>query len=89
MNLNIPLSREAEAKLRHEADAVGMDVNTFVLEVLNRTILGKSTEERGSIDTESDDPFLGLLSHDPELADYICDSAMQARETRPLRNDRG
>ena len=34
-------------------------------------------------------PLLGLLSDGPELADQIVESAMRARETRPLRTTRG
>ena len=29
--------------------------------------------------------LIGLLADEPQLADQICDSAMQARESRPYR----
>ncbi|MGA2034501.1 MAG: hypothetical protein ABSG68_19820 [Thermoguttaceae bacterium] len=31
------------------------------------------------------DPWLGMLADEPELADFVVESAMEARQTQPLR----
>lgn len=84
MNLNIPLSPDTEAKLREQALASGKDIDTFVLEAIQRTLSLTVAQP-----TPADDPFLGLLADDPELADSISESAMRVRETRPLRTTGG
>ena len=34
------------------------------------------------------DPWLGMLADEPELADFVVEAAMAARETQPLRQPR-
>ncbi len=67
MNLHIPLSPETEAKLREKAAAAGKDVDTFVLDVVERSLAANATEPPASTNTADDDPFLGLLAGEPEL----------------------
>lgn len=36
-------------------------------------------------DRSQADPWLGMLADEPDLADFVLESAMTARETQPLR----
>ncbi|HYO24560.1 MAG TPA: hypothetical protein VEQ85_06380 [Lacipirellulaceae bacterium] len=54
------------------------------LTILN--VLKSETARRPSmVGADGANPMIGLLADDPELADAILQSAMSARETRPLR----
>lgn len=77
MNLNIELPPDTEAKLSEKAAAAGKDVDAFVLEVVVRTLNASATSP--AAEDTSPDPFLGLLSDCPDLADYITESAMRRR----------
>lgn len=45
--------------------------------------------ERQIIVAAAEDPLLGMFVDEPDLIDEIVDSAMQARETHPLRQANG
>ena len=53
------------------------------------TVVRVETVEVADRAHDAGNPMIGLLADEPALADMIAESAMSARETRPLRTDRG
>jgi hypothetical protein len=85
MSIHIEIPEPLAEKVSQAAKAQSKSTHDFVLEAVEHTLAISSVAEAPLNGESSDDPLLGLLSHDPELADFIEDSAMRARETRPLR----
>ena len=85
MNLTLQLSPELEAKLRERALAAGKPIDDLVLHAVEQLLEANSLPSQTPTNGGDEDPFLGLLSDRPELADSIAESAMHTRETRPLR----
>jgi hypothetical protein len=50
-----------------------------------RTLIDKELEQKPSKNGGKRYSLIGLLADEPELADQILESAMVARESRPLR----
>lgn len=85
MVIHIEIPEPLAEKVSLAAKAQAKSAHDFVLEAVEHTLEGSSLPEMPINGTSNDDPLLGLLSHDPELATFIEDSAMHAREARPLR----
>ncbi|WP_145280946.1 hypothetical protein [Pirellulimonas nuda] len=72
-----PLAGQVLLSARSQAKSA----SEFVLGAIASKLAGTPVAN----DQSDDDPLLGLLSDEPELADFIERSAMQSREARPLR----
>ncbi len=80
-----PLAEQVALAARLQAKSA----SDFVLTAVRESLASKPVSSPSVRDRSGDDPLLGLLSEEPELADFIEQSAMQAREARPLRTSRG
>ncbi len=70
--------------LQHVIDSLqtlDTEEKVFVRNLLNGEIANQTSEAPNS----KAKPLIGLLADEPQLADEICESAMQARESRPHR----
>ena len=56
-------------------------------DILNSQLVDHSGTPPAETAKDRPHPMIGLLADDPALADKILESAMHARETRPLRVD--
>jgi hypothetical protein len=85
MSIHIEIPEPLAEKVSQAAKPQAKSAHDFVLETVEHTLAGSSVSETPSNGDTNVDPLLGLLSHEPELATFIEDSAMHAREVRPLR----
>jgi hypothetical protein len=84
MTIRIEIPEPLAAEVSQAAQAQAKSAHDFVLEILRKTLESTSPNEEVG-DSGSHDPLLGLLSSEPDLATFIEESAMHAREARPLR----
>ena len=76
MTIQIPISAETEAKLREQAQAVGKDVTSFILEVLEQ----KLSEVEASTGCVSSDPIRALQGLGAEIWEGIDPVEYQRKE---------
>lgn len=62
MNISVPLSSEAEAKLREQAQAAGKDIATFVQETLEEKLAMESAAGNGQEDVPANQ-WIARLRH--------------------------
>ncbi|TWU25814.1 hypothetical protein [Bythopirellula polymerisocia] len=85
MSIHIEIPEPLAEQVNQAAKSQAKSPNDFVLDAVQATLANASLAEPLPNGDCSDDPLLGLLADNPELADFIENSAMHARETRPLR----
>lgn len=78
--ISIPLSSEAEARLRARAAAVGQDVVTYAARVLER--LGQPPVPASDISGPVADEFRASGLTDEQLGDLLEDAKHDARKNR-------
>jgi hypothetical protein len=77
MTIQIPFTPEAEAKLRRYAQAAGMDVTSFIVDVLEQKLSEAPAQANPTVGTDS----LGLLERlDPGVWEGIDPIEYQRRE---------
>jgi hypothetical protein len=85
MSIRIEIPEPLAEEVSQAARAQAKSAHDFVLDAVRNTLASSSPFEKPVSKGCSDDPLLGLLSSEPELATFIEESAMHAREARPLR----
>lgn len=84
MNLNIPISQEIESKLREQAVAAGMDIESFVLDALRLKLANSSLPQHKDGAEKPVSQLLGLFSDDQGTIDEVMESVYEGRAT-PFR----
>ena len=77
-----PLAAQVAAVAKSQATSL----EHYVLEAVAKTVAEELPP--AALRGDADDPLLGLLADDPELADFITESALERRRTLPLRAPR-
>lgn len=83
MNLHIPLSPEAEARLREQAAAAGRDVEAYVLYVVENSLASQSAgPQNHESNLDAEEAFRrGLAAHG-----LLCDATLPQGGTQDFAN---
>ena len=79
MTIQIPISAETEAKLREKARALGKDITSFILEVIEQKLSEAEASASGASESSSD-PIRLLQGLDPDVWKGIDPLEYQRRE---------
>ena len=79
--------REALKTIQLQLDEQTLERARRIAKIRHRTLeelIEEIISQLGEAEA-ANDPFLGMLAHEPELVDQVIESVMKAREEHPLR----
>lgn len=88
MTIRIEITEPLAGQVHEAAKSLSTSPERYVLDVVSKTLAHDAPLPSSSDNDGQVDPLLGLLSEDPELADFIAETALERRRTLPLRAPR-
>jgi hypothetical protein len=89
MSIHVEIPEPLAGQIQDAAKSRSTSAERYVLDAVSQTLAHDGPISASTETNVQDDPLLGLLEDDPELADFITESALERRRTLTMRAPRG
>lgn len=88
MSIHVEIPDPLAGKVEEAAKSQATSPERYVLDAVSKTVAKDAQLLPAQQNGSRDNPLLGLLADDPELADFIRENAYHMRATFPMRTPR-
>jgi hypothetical protein len=85
MTIHVEIPEPLAAQVADAAKTRATSPERYVLDAVSKTVAEDALLPAADNNGDLENPLVGLLADDPELADFLCQNAYHMRATFPMR----